>query len=645
MRRHAKNERLLLHFNGHGVPRPTEAAEIWVFDKGHTQYIPLSVQKLRHWIGGPTIVVLDCSNAGVLIPAFVSGSNVHGKVGNQTPEHDYNTQSSSDFRSDRAFKPSHNEFSAAEGINDSSPYVNQNTSSFHDCIVLCPCAKGELLPMSPAYPADLFTSCLTTPIPIALRWFVRQNPLSMDVDPESVDRIPGKISDRKTPLGELNWIFTAVTDTIAWNVLPSTLFQRLFRQDLLVASMLRNFLLADRILRSLNCTPASYPQLPSTANHPLWQSWDLAVESCLYQLIRDGHLGGSNSLYCNDEKKVYEMSDKSIRSHSPLPMSPSKPVSVTVPFFSEQLTAFEVWLDFAGIRNDNSLEPPEELPVVLQVLLSQAHRVRALKLLKRFLDLGAWAVNLALSVGIFPYVLKLLQSPVFEYRHVLVLIWARILYFDTSCQADLVKDKAIPHFINHLSWGMNNQRGEGTVDEESPNAHEDAAIQRMTAAFILSVICLKFSSGQRECLRQNLHLKCGELLGICEANEDDNMLHHPVYIRSRMWLCICLGRLCENNTVVQNEVFAKGIHYRLLSRLYDYSPQVGAAAAYALGLLIRVAKKRASSSSLSGSVSMASINSKDPQGYQMSDTLQEVMYPDRHRIHSDTLIAHRYVPC
>jgi regulator-associated protein of mTOR len=35
-------------------------------------------------------------------------------------------------------------------------------------------------------------------------------------------------------LGELNWIFTAITDTIAWNTLPRPLFQKLFRQDLLV---------------------------------------------------------------------------------------------------------------------------------------------------------------------------------------------------------------------------------------------------------------------------------------------------------------------------------------------------------------------------------------------------------------------------
>jgi regulator-associated protein of mTOR len=38
------------------------------------------------------------------------------------------------------------------------------------------------------------------------------------------------LTDRRTMLGELNWIFTAVTDTIAWNALSTETFQRLFRQ-------------------------------------------------------------------------------------------------------------------------------------------------------------------------------------------------------------------------------------------------------------------------------------------------------------------------------------------------------------------------------------------------------------------------------
>lgn len=50
----------------------------------------------------------------------------------------------------------------------------------------------------------------------------------------------------------------------------SDLFQKLFRQDLLVASLFRNFLLAERIMRSYNCTPVSSPRLPPTYMHAMW---------------------------------------------------------------------------------------------------------------------------------------------------------------------------------------------------------------------------------------------------------------------------------------------------------------------------------------------------------------------------------------
>lgn len=51
---------------------------------------------------------------------------------------------------------------------------------------------------------------------------------------------------------------------------PADLFQKLFRQDLLVASLFRNFLLAERIMRSYNCTPVSSPRLPPTYMHAMW---------------------------------------------------------------------------------------------------------------------------------------------------------------------------------------------------------------------------------------------------------------------------------------------------------------------------------------------------------------------------------------
>ena len=65
---------------------------------------------------------------------------------------------------------------------------------------------------------------------MALRWFCSRSLLRHDgLTKELIDRIPGRQTDRKTPLGELNWIFTAITDTIAWNMLPRALFQKLFR--------------------------------------------------------------------------------------------------------------------------------------------------------------------------------------------------------------------------------------------------------------------------------------------------------------------------------------------------------------------------------------------------------------------------------
>lgn len=592
LRRQARNERILVHYNGHGVPRPTVNGEIWVFDKNHTEYIPLSIMELRLWMGKPSILVLDCSSAGILLPSF------------RTPLATSETASPTTSPMGSV---------ATLGYHNKADDMTELASQWvNDTIVLCPCSENEWLPMSPDYPADIFTSCLTTPIPIALRWFVRHHPSSMSgLNPEAVDSIPGKANDRKTPLGELNWIFTAVTDSIAWNILPKPLFQRLFRQDLLVASMFRNFLLADRILRSLGCTPVSYPPLPpGMAEHPLWRAWDLACETLLFQLMSSGILG--NHLVVPPPVKTKtgeEDGSESITTTTTVPSlaSPPPPVpppllpsevqlalanNVSSPFFSEQLTAFEVWLEFAAIHkmklaSGMELESPEQLPVVLQVLLSQVHRIRALLLLRRFLDLGPWAVNLSLSLGIFPYVMKLLQSP--EYKSLLVSIWASILAFDPSCRVDLLKDGAFHHFVQHLMWGLDNTGREV----------EKAAKERTMAAFVLAVACHEYPAGQAECVRLNLHGNCCAMLSSYEqgdnASDKTVDLHLPAHFR--LWLCMCLANMVKENTPMQNEAYSAGVHSRLFARLNDRAADVRAAVCYALGCLIGSAPRQGSRSS------------------------------------------------
>ncbi|CCI46966.1 unnamed protein product [Albugo candida] len=503
LRRHAKKDRVLFHYNGHGVPRPTANGEIWVFNKSYTQYIPLLLYDLQSWIGMPSIYVFDCSNAGVLLHHFTSSfSDVDCGLGKDV-----------------------------------------KVDSSMEAIVLAACGPDELLPMNLELCADVFTSCLTTPITVALRWFISQNRLSMaHIDINSIERIPGKLTDRKTPLGELNWIFTAITDTIAWNVLPQSLFQKLFRQDLLLASLFRNFLLAERIMKSTGCSPCSIPKLPATHHHPLWRSWDLAAEKCLSQLCRQAGLRDMALSNPREDRQV----------------EPSR-------FFAEQLTAFEIWLQFGC----SAKSPPQQLPMVLQVLLSQVHRLRALELLKTFLDLGPWAVNLALSVGIFPYVLKLLQSPAGELRQMLVCIWAKILALDPSCQADIIKDNGHSYFISHLMEELQPAPGSQHLCPNSKLPSEQKAI----AAFILSLICNNFSQGQQRCLAQGLHRIASALL----TDPDPEV---------RKWSCFCLAKLCEKNVESKEVIVMNEIPAQLSARLLDEWPEVRASAAYAIGKVI-----------------------------------------------------------
>ncbi|KAL3877256.1 hypothetical protein ACJMK2_034989 [Sinanodonta woodiana] len=498
LRRNAKEERVLFHYNGHGVPRPTANGEVWVFNKSYTQYIPLSIYDLQTWMGSPSIYVYDCSNAGVIVDLFKQ------------------------FAAQR-------EQEIETGNLNGTRYSNSNTppTSVKNCIQLAACKAKELLPMNPELPADLFTSCLTTPIRIALRWYVLQNTSKLvpGLTQDMVDRIPGQLNDRRTMLGELNWIFTAITDTIAWNTLPRDLFQKLFRQDLLVASLFRNFLLAERIMRSYNCTPVSSPKLPNTYQHPMWQAWDLALDLCLKQL----------PILLEDENVGFK--------HSP--------------FFTEQLTAFDVWLQH-GSEDRN---PPEQLPIVLQVLLSQVHRLRALDLLGRFLDLGPWAVSLALSVGIFPYVLKLLQSSARELRPLLVFIWAKILSVDSSCQADLVKDNGHKYFLAVLA------------DPYMSAKH------RTMAVFVLAMIVNEYRQGQETALQ-------GNVISIClEQLTDSNAL-------LRQWLALCLAKVWSDFDNARWCGVRDSAHEKIFSLLQDPVPEVRAAAVYSLGTFISNTSER-----------------------------------------------------
>nr|AFH08794.1 raptor [Schmidtea mediterranea] len=653
LRRSAREDRVLFHYNGHGVPRPTENGEIWVFNKAYTKYIPLSLYDLHSWMGGPTVYVFDCNNAGRIIRMMEQFSM-------KRFENDKNTKQNS-FMKVKISK----HVLVASGENGTA-----NSSSMDNIIILASCQENEDIPQNPEVPADLFTSCLTTPIKIALHWYLLRN---QEIFPNYLNEtmlelIGGSPSNRVSMFGEINWVFTAVTDTIAWSCLPPPLFQKLFRQDLLVASLFRNFLLAERIMHYYGLRPVSYPPLPKTYEHPMWDAWDHALDCYTSQLPEIYHKKQSmnnsnntenlliirhpsfdplivNNMSNNDsseeddddidededmstkdkimqstldqqknentkgfnqtEKFQQERSQKqdliqtawndALKQHNNTNVFNTRkpqilpnprvlrqnsqsgkvfPISKTnnlnplngpicdlfpfkhTDFFNDHMTAFELWLKTA----DEKKPVPIQLPILLQVLLSQVHRYRALRLLSEYMDLGPWAVIQCLTVGIFPYVVRLLQSPVYDVKPYLVFIWGKIIssaqlvtsfYVTDFAKNDVVKDAGYKYFVSCLT-------------ENEPYE----IIIKTISAFALAKMLNNNPVGQKLYIKQNFMTVLIEEL---ENNPSD--LANDNYIRLRIWFILSFAKLWSDNDDAKWYGVRQQIHEKLLLYLKDISPE------------------------------------------------------------------------
>jgi regulator-associated protein of mTOR len=230
---------------------------------------------------------------------------------------------------------------------------------------------------------------------------------------------------------------------------------------------------------------------------------------------------------------------------------------VSCGFFTEQIEIFDSWLKY----NVSSASAPEQLPIVLQILLSQQHRLKALELLAKFLDFGPWAVSAALSVGIFPYVLKLITTQPKELRRLLTFIWAKILAVDKSCQAELAKDNGHVYFIHVLS--------DPDVD----------AVYKVYSAFVLASLVDNYPAGKEFAKQNHLISTCHMLLTVKTSGDYRNAL-------LRQWCCICLGLSWQNYPEARWEGVRMVAHHSLIELVSDPVPEVRAAAIFALGTYI-----------------------------------------------------------
>jgi len=268
LRNAAGPDRVVFHLNGHGVPAPSPRGEIWAFNSEYTHFLPLPFADLLGWLQPPALVILDCARAGTLVERFFEQAGAGGQAGR--PGAGSGEGAASVASSGAA---------TGSGV---APAEGAQSGAWQ---VLAACAADEKLPTDPDVPADLFTAALLTPVRTALHCRLLQRP-----GPQAsalirlLGRLPSSRRDRASIAGELDLVLTTVADGVAWTSLPRPLFQSLFRQDPVVASLFRNFIQAQRIMRRFGCTPQSVPALPLMAEHPLWDSWDEAMDSVLERL-------------------------------------------------------------------------------------------------------------------------------------------------------------------------------------------------------------------------------------------------------------------------------------------------------------------------------------------------------------------------
>ena len=159
LRKTARSDRLLFHYNGHGVPLPTKNGELWLFGKHYTHYMPVATYELKAWLGEPAIYVLDCSSAGALLPHFIDSkklqdsamfSSDQGGAKNQEGDSDGTAQFAAAYDGEDVYGYNN-------GINASQINQNQSMNAIQEfyangegnIVVLAACRANQILPMNP----------------------------------------------------------------------------------------------------------------------------------------------------------------------------------------------------------------------------------------------------------------------------------------------------------------------------------------------------------------------------------------------------------------------------------------------------------------------------------------------------------------
>lgn len=283
---------VVVFYAGHGIQEPpTDAGELWCYDKSFEQcietnsgpservlnptenelqtgltnarYIPILLFDFFSWCGSSTCYVWDCQKAGRFLKAAVA----------EAAEVD----------------------SQLRRAGETDPQVARLHPPVYSKrqIHFAACGPEEALPSVPGMPDDLFTSCLQTPLRVALMFHNSQTfPLMATHHDRAFSQRAGPYMEAlyhnmsKDLRGRLWKEMQALLSTIAWHVLEADQYQFLFGQHGgdLISNLASGFLLAQRAMSTYHATPESLPHIPWSTSHSLWTTWDLMLDSFFEQL-------------------------------------------------------------------------------------------------------------------------------------------------------------------------------------------------------------------------------------------------------------------------------------------------------------------------------------------------------------------------
>lgn len=261
-------ERILFHHIGYGFPT-LEQTSIPCFDKKLGIFHNYPIIDLFKSIQTPSFYVFDCSNAGLALHALHIASISCNK----------------------------------SKINSILTKQQLKTIDWNDYYCLCASDINENLPACPYLPRDFLTSCIFTPVKIAIICHILQYyRTTLVTEKFPMDRFT-QISDIEN--ANLNNSLQAIIEAIAVDNINVKLYRELFRTDAITATLFRQFILAQFLLRPYQVHPVSNPALPDLSYNYLWNDWKNIVDCYLTRLTADS-FGFINNVFYNSVDSVTE---------------------------------------------------------------------------------------------------------------------------------------------------------------------------------------------------------------------------------------------------------------------------------------------------------------------------------------------------